>query len=75
MASILTKESINFARNHIDSFYDTDFFPKPFEFKAIWFKWEAVVELLISKKLEQTFEAPPVAAPWKKTRGGLSYSS
>jgi hypothetical protein len=70
MPTFITDDSLEFARKHIDSYYDTDFFPKPFEFEAIWHKWEAVKLHVKSKPLDQLFEAPPVAAPWRKTRGG-----
>ena len=70
MATYISGESLTFARKHIESYYDTDFFPKPFEFYALWYKWDAVKLHITSKPLDQIFDAPPVAAPWRKTRGG-----
>lgn len=70
MANLITDESLSFARKHIETYYDTDFFPKPFEFDAIWHNWKEVKDHIKSKPLNQLFEAPPVAAPWRKTRGG-----
>ena len=40
--TILTDQSLEFAREHIQKFYDSDFFPKPVEFEALWHQWEAV---------------------------------
>ncbi len=40
--SKLTEESLDFARQHIEKYYDSDFFPKPFEFEAIWHNWNEV---------------------------------
>lgn len=70
MATLFTDESLSFARKHIETYYDTDFFPKPFEFDALWHNWEQVKEQIKNKPLNQIFEAPPVAASWRKTRGG-----
>jgi hypothetical protein len=39
----LTRKSLEFAKNHIVKFYDSDFYPKPFEFDALWANWEEVV--------------------------------
>lgn len=38
----LTEDSIEFARKHIEHYYDSDFFPKAFEFEAIWHCWDDV---------------------------------
>jgi Reverse transcriptase (RNA-dependent DNA polymerase) len=70
MPKFITNASLDFAKEHIQSYYDTDFFPKPFEFEALWYKWDEVKQHIIKNSLEQIFEAPPVSAPWRKTRGG-----
>lgn len=49
----LTRESLNFARNHITKFYDSDFFPKPFEYQAIWANWDEVVTYLTCNEIER----------------------
>ncbi len=48
--SKLTEDSLEFARKHIEKFYDSDFFPKTFEFQAIWHCWDEVKSDLLSKK-------------------------
>ena len=44
----LNRESLEFAKTHIIKFYDSDFFPKPFEFEALWANWDEVVRYLTS---------------------------
>jgi hypothetical protein len=39
----LNRESLEFAKAHISKFYDSDFFPKPFEFEALWANWDEVI--------------------------------
>lgn len=39
----LNRASLEFAKAHIIKFYDSDFFPKPFEFEALWANWDEVV--------------------------------
>jgi len=39
----LSRKSLEFAKNHIVKFYDSDFYPKPFEFEALWANWEEVI--------------------------------
>jgi hypothetical protein len=65
---LLTDESLDFARRHLTSYYDTDFFPKPYEFSAIWHKWE---ELKSLPRKELLALVPPVTLPWKKSKGGF----
>ncbi len=55
----LTPESLQFARNHIVHYWDSDFFPKSFEFEPIWFKWNEVVARLSSVEISEL----PVALP------------
>lgn len=61
----LSRESLEFAKNHINHFYDSDFFPKPFEYKALWAKWDEVVTHLTCNEIDKySIEQPRVfAAP------------
>ena len=68
--TILTDDSLEFAKDHITRFYDTDFYPKPYEFDAIWFCWEDIKKELLSKNIEKMSLLPPRAFPWKKPRNG-----
>lgn len=65
--NLLTDESLDFARRHLTSYYDTDFFPKPFEFSAIWHKWD---ELKSLPRKDLLALVPPISIPWKKSKGG-----
>ncbi|UZE14341.1 RNA-directed DNA polymerase [Pseudomonas sp. B21-053] len=67
---MLTDDSLEFARNHITSFYDTDFYPKPFEFSALWHSWAEVKIYLINTSLAQAHTTNPRVLPWAKARGG-----
>lgn len=68
--SILTNESLEFARKHISKFYDSDFFPRAFEFEAIWHSWEDVKKDLTSKNVGKNFVTTPRTLTSVKPRGG-----
>jgi Reverse transcriptase (RNA-dependent DNA polymerase) len=65
---ILSKASLDFAREHIEKYYDSDFFPKPVEFEALWHQWDEVVKELTSKNISKLWVTPPrvMAAPKPK---------
>lgn len=65
---LTAQDALCFSRRHLTAYYDTDFFPKPFEFGALWYKWEEVVRVLSSPGW-QPF-GNPIAIPWRKPRGG-----
>jgi hypothetical protein len=67
---VLTDASLEFARNHIIAFYDTDFYPKPFEFYALWHSWAAVKTYLLATPLTNAHTTNPRVLPWAKARGG-----
>lgn len=63
--AILDRESIEFARNHVRNFYDSDFLPKPFEFDALWADWPRVVDYLTGREVADLPAPRPrlIAAP------------
>ena len=63
----IADESLDFSRRHLTSYYDSDFFPKPFEFDCIWYRWD---ELKSMNRGLLASNVPPFAIPWKKPRGG-----
>jgi hypothetical protein len=67
---MLTDDSLEFARRHIGAFYDTDFFPKPFEFLALWHCWDEVKAYLLATPLKEVLSSQPRVLPWHKARGG-----
>jgi hypothetical protein len=68
----LPETSIDFARAHIEQFYDSDFFPKPLEFEAIWARWTDLKAYLSKSPIDQIPITPAVtmAAPkgWRGFR-------
>lgn len=69
--SILTDASLEFAKEHISKFYDSDFFPKTFEFEAIWHNWDDVKTHLLSKNVSKIGVTSPRALSSPKTNGGF----
>ena len=61
----LSHASVEFARKHVTRFWDSDFFPKAFEFSALWANWEEVVDHLTSKDVNDLAVKTPkiMAAP------------
>lgn len=66
----LTQQALEFAREHIERFYDSDFFPKPLEYEALWHNWDEVVTHLTSTNIHKLVTYPARTAAWKKHRGG-----
>lgn len=52
MATI-TEPALDFARQHISRFYDTDFYPRPLEFQALWAFWPEVKERFLGHEIEE----------------------
>lgn len=67
---MLTHQSLEFARAHITAFYDTDFYPKPFEYEALWYFWDEVKEHLLKAQPQELFAGLPRSIAWPKARGG-----
>ena len=68
--SILSTGALEFARQHIDKFYDSDFFPKATEYTAIWHKWDEVVKELTSKNVGKLWVTAPRVMAAPKPRAG-----
>ena len=67
--SILTDESLEFAKEHIQKFYASDFFPKAIEYEALWYSWSEVKAELKSKNVDKYWVLPPVATTSFKPKG------
>lgn len=67
---LLTEDALEFARRHIGAYYDTDFFPKPFEFLAVWHCWDEIKAYLLATPLKEVLSSQPRVLPWHKARGG-----
>lgn len=57
----LTEESLDFAKEHLEKYYDSDFFPKPFEFEAMWHCWGDVKAFLTASNITKFPAFPPFA--------------
>lgn len=69
--TILKEESLEFAKKHIEKFYDSDFFPKTFEFEAIWHCWDEVKLELLSKNIGKLSITNPRTFTSKKPKEGF----
>lgn len=69
--TILSEPALDFAKEHIERFYDSDFFPKPVEFQAIWHQWDDVKKELMSKNVSKLWVTPPRAMTIAKPKGGF----
>lgn len=69
--AVLTEAALEFAKEHIDRYYDSDFFPKPAEFGALWHQWDDVKKELMSKNVSKLWVTPPRAMTIAKPKGGF----
>lgn len=67
--TLLTDEALEFARLHITKYYDSDFFPKPREFDALWHSWDDVKSELSTKNVQKLWTTPPRVFPVPKPSG------
>lgn len=69
--SRLSDDSLEFAKKHIESYYDSDFFPKNREYDAIWHSWEDVKKELSSTNVTKLPAASAITATSVKPKGGF----
>lgn len=69
--TILSNQDLEFAREHIEKFYDSDFYPKPREFAALWHQWEDVKKELTSKNVHKLWVTSPRAMTIAKPKAGF----
>lgn len=69
--SILNDDSLEFAKKHITKFYDSDFFPRAFEFDALWHSWDEVKKELSSKNVAKHWVTSPKTLTSVKPKGGF----
>ena len=67
--TLLKDDALEFARLHITKFYDSDFFPKPREFEALWLHWDEVKHELSTKNVQKLWVTPPRILPAAKPSG------
>src|SRR5436190_5985735 len=66
----VTSDALEFSREHIEKYYDSDFFPKPFEFEAIWHHWDDVKKDVMSRNVAKHWILPPRMMTVAKARVG-----
>ncbi|MEQ2355168.1 hypothetical protein [Pseudoalteromonas piscicida] len=64
--SKLTEDSVEFAKKHIQHYYDSDFFPKGFEFEAIWHCWDDVKQYLLGSNIGKLRTKHPLTITFKQ---------
>ncbi|HVY23723.1 MAG TPA: RNA-directed DNA polymerase [Steroidobacteraceae bacterium] len=69
--AIISEASLDFARSHFEKYYDSDFFPKPNEFEALWHFWSEVKKELMSRNISKLFVTPPTTMTISKPKGGF----
>lgn len=69
--SILSDNSLEFAKKHITKFYDSDFFPRAFEFDALWHSWDDVKKELTTKNVGKHWVTSPRTLTSMKPKGGF----
>jgi hypothetical protein len=69
--TILTEDALEFAKEHISKYYDSDFFPKSDEFEAIWHNWEEIKKHLMAMNIQKFWVSPPRVMTAKKPKGGF----
>jgi hypothetical protein len=67
----LSAEAVDFARNHIIHYWDSDFFPKLFEFQCLWAYWDEVREYLTTTDIEDIEVTIPRLMAVPKANGGF----
>ncbi|MDX1443564.1 MAG: RNA-directed DNA polymerase [Gammaproteobacteria bacterium] len=65
----LTEDSLEFARIHIAKYYDSDFFPRQFEFEALSHSWDEVKHYLSASNVSKLHVSSPLTVPAPKPSG------
>lgn len=68
---LLSDDSLEFAKKHIEKYYDSDFFPKHREYEAIWHSWDEVKKELSSVNVTKLPTASSEIATSMKPKGGF----
>jgi hypothetical protein len=63
-------EALEFARRHLSAFYDSDFFPKPPSYEALWTRWDDVKAHLLERNVGKHASKSPRMMPSAKADHG-----
>ena len=67
----VSEEAVEFAKKNVEFFYDSDFFPKPFEYKALSANWSETVDYLTSRDIKDFPIIRPRSFAAPKPDGGF----
>jgi hypothetical protein len=68
--TLLPSESLDFARNHLTQYWDSDFFPKAYEFDGLWAQWDQVRTHLSTTPMDELEVVLPRVMAVPKPDGG-----
>ena len=66
----LTEEAIEFAKKHINKYYDSDFFPKSKIFDNLWLVWPQIKNYLTNIEVSEIDTTIPKIFAARKSKGG-----
>lgn len=69
--SLISEQSLEFAKEHIKKYYDSDFFPKSENYKALWYSWDEVKKELSSTNVTKMLFKSPTTSTSTKPKGGF----
>lgn len=64
--TILSEAGLEFAREHLTKFADSDFFPPLFEYEAIWSNWDEFKKSVTQSNISKLWLPSPLALPAPK---------
>ncbi len=64
--TILTDADLDFAKEHLNRFADSDFFPPLYEYEAVWAKWDEFKEEVKKSNVEKQLFPTPLQLPAPK---------
>src|SRR5437016_9750172 len=67
----LSPESLEFAREHLSAYWDSDFFPRAFELHAIWAQWDHVRDYMVATDIGDLEVVLPRIMPAPKPDGSF----
>lgn len=67
----LSEIAVNWAKDHIQNFYDSDFYFKPFEFQGLWANWNEVLHYLTNTDINSLNVKKPIFYPAPKKGVGF----
>lgn len=67
----ISRDSMEWAKTHIKKYYDSDFYPTPFEYNAIWKNWDQIIEFTTKKQIKDINVKQPIYHVAPKANNGF----